>query len=95
MTFLRWLAPGGQIFIIFTTNSGVTKPGWEAEYTTYPVSVEENDRCKDSHSILILQKNRLRQLSIILADGKGSIELMNLNGVSSALQGGRRAKGDQ
>lgn len=34
-------APSGQAFVLFTTNSNVTKPGWNAVYSTYPVGVDE------------------------------------------------------
>jgi len=68
------------MFIIFTTNSGVTKPGWEAEYTTYPVAVDDNT----PFQVFTLYPNPAKE-SVTASfsypsNTAGSIELMDLNG---------------
>jgi len=74
-------APGGKMFIIFSTNSSVTAKGWEIYYPASHVGMEETGSVESVEFFPNPVSNQLNLKLSSKASGKAEINIFNVHGV--------------
>jgi len=70
-------APGGKMFLIFSTNSSVTAQGWEIYYPASHLSIEETGSVQ---SVKLFPNPAFSQIRLeLLAKSSGNVEITLLN----------------